>query len=432
MKRLLCVLIAILTFCGCNSSGEVKKEVLPLTLQAFSPTPFKIVTESSENEASEPDSTENSDETADNSPERRDYIPINYDIQKAVWFSYIDIAELLTGKTKDEFTSEISAAFSNVKELGANTVYVHVRPFGDALYSSEYFPASKYYTGAIGAYTEFDALEIMVGEGHKLGLSVHAWVNPLRCETEENIKKISEGYIIRQWYDDESLNGKYLVKNESDSRYWLNPAYEEVRTLVCNGVKEICLNYDVDGIHIDDYFYPTTEESFDKAAFAEVQNVSLSDFRLENTNKLVKGMYDTVKQVNSRLLFGISPQGNIDNNYSQLYADVKLWASEKGYCDYILPQVYYGFDNKTQPFEEVCKTWEDMTCNDVKLVIGLAFYKIYEGQEFENEKKIISRQIETVKEINQNIGIALYKYSDVFPTEKEKKNRAEPEREKIF
>lgn len=342
------------------------------------------------------------------------YYPLNYKTQKAVWFSYIDLADMLTGKTESQFSNRISDAFEEVKELGCNTVYVHVRPFGDAFYDSQIFPSTRFYTGTIGDEPSFDALEIMTEKAHEAGLSIHAWINPLRCEKKENFEKMSDDCLIKQWYNSDEYFGKYLLEVKNSDQLWLNPAYEEVRNLICDGVAEIADNYKVDGIHIDDYFYPTTDESFDSLAFSQTEFVSVSDFRLENTNLLVSQMYQTVKESNPNLLFGISPQGNVSNNYQQLYADVEKWCSEEGYCDYIAPQIYYGFENEYQPFEEVATQWSEMTCDSVQLVFGLAYYKTNEEGEFSENVGTISKQLEFSMTLSNYGGVALYNYKNMF------------------
>lgn len=350
------------------------------------------------------------------------YYPLNFEIQKAVWFSYIDLADMLTNKTEEQFKTAISQAFDKVFNLGLNTVYVHVRPFGDAFYDSSIYPATKYFNGEIQEKIPFDPLEIMVQTAHEKGLSIHAWINPLRCEKEENFNKYSNDFKLKQWYDNKDYFGKYLVEVNESQQLWLNPAYDEVRQLICDGISEIVENYKVDGVHIDDYFYPTTDENFDKSAFSSSEFASVTDFRLQNTTLLVKELYDTIKSINPNVLFGISPQGNISNNYTQLYADVELWAGNKGYCDYIVPQIYYGFENENQPFGEVAQKWSDMTCTDVKLVVGLAFYKVNEEGEFAENTGIMANQLDFSKALNNFSGVAFYNYKNIFEIQNEKQN----------
>lgn len=342
------------------------------------------------------------------------YFPLNFKVQKSVWISYIELSEMMTKKSQKEFEEAVNEVFQNVKKYGCNTVYVHVRPFGDAFYKSQVYPPTRFYFDRVNENYPYDALEIMVNQAHMHGLSIHAWINPLRCEKKECFEKYDGKFLIKKWYDSKEYNGKYLVSVDNSAQLWLNPAYSEVRELVCDGVREIVANYDVDGIHIDDYFYPTTDGDFDKDAFSDSTVASVSEFRIQNINSLIKEMYSTIKSENPDVLFGISPQGNISNNYTQLYADVKCWASQEGYCDYIVPQIYYGFENQYQPFEKVLQEWNDLACKDVSLVIGLAVYKIYENGEFSQNENIISQQIELSMSSENCDGIALYSYNSIF------------------
>lgn len=350
------------------------------------------------------------------------YEPLNYDEQKAIWFSYIDLAEFISGKSKSEFTSSINSALNNVSKAGFNTVYIHVRAFEDAFYDSKLFPKTSY----LGTST-YDPLKIIVNKAHKLNLSVHAWINPFRCGMSDAIESTADTYTIKKWYKDSVKNGTYIVKVEDDEHLWLNPAYEEVRQLVADGVSEIVENYNVDGIHFDDYFYPTTEKSFDKAAFEDSSSDSLSDWRTENINTMVKLVYNSIKKINKDVKFGISPQGNIDNDYQLQYADVKTWCSKEGYIDYITPQVYYGYSS-TSPYLETIRNWNSIKTNkNVKLVIGLAEYKIISEDEYINNEGIIAEQIKDARELSNYGGVAIYNYKNLFKAEEKFSDRIKSE-----
>ena len=349
------------------------------------------------------------------------YSALNYSEVRGVWISYIELAGVLTGKTQSQFTSSIRQMFQNCADMGLNTVYVHVRSHGDAYYASDYYPWSKYVTGTIGQEPSFDPLEIMIAEAHALGLSFQAWINPYRLCSSSDISNISSEYAIGQWYN--SSFGDRIV--EVGGFCYLNPGYSEAVELISNGAREIVAKYDVDGIHIDDYFYPTTEASFDKISFESSGFSSLSDYRFENCNKAVKALYNAVKAGNSTALFGVAPQGNVQNNYSYMYADVEKWCSTYGYIDYIAPQVYFGFNNKVQPYEDVLKQWQDMVSGtNVRLIPGLAVYKIgeqdssYAGSvgkvEWITDKEIIKRQILCAGKMANYGGTILYSYNYVF------------------
>ena len=368
-----------------------------------------------------PVSNHNKMEKTDN-----EYKPVNFDNPKAVWLSYIDIAPMLKGKSENEFEQSFEQACENIKSIGCNTIYVHVRPFGDALYNSKLFQKSRYLDGC----EKIDPLKIMVDVGHKYGLSVHGWINPLRCETEENIENLSTKYRIKKWYD-ESSDKDIISKVSDDEHLWLNPAYEEVRKFIADGAKEIVEKYNVDGIHLDDYFYPTTDKNFDEQCYADKgAKGDLESWRMDNISKMVKGIYNAVKSVNQNVIVGISPQGNLENNYEYMYADVKKWGSEKGYCDYIVPQIYFGYNNSLKPFEKTVSEWHDVVSSEsVQLIIGLGVYKIMQEDEFQNTVGIIAEQINDSAELSD--GVALYTYNNLFAPENGFEKRMNDETEAI-
>ena len=335
------------------------------------------------------------------------YVPLNFTNQIGIWYPYMDYAEYMQGKSEDEFRSYVNDMFTKAKQQSVNTVYVHMRPCGDAYYDSKIFPRGAYLDGG------YDPLQIMIQQAHELGLSIHAWINPLRLQTEEQMKSLPDDFIVKQWVQSNDATFVNIV----NGRYYLNPAYEEVIDLICRSVEEIIQNYDVDGIHIDDYFYPTTSPDFDQKAFEASGHSDLSQWRLENCSHMISSIYESVKRSDSKVLFGISPQGNINANYSSQYADVRLWTSSDGYCDYIVPQIYFGFKNETCPFAETLAQWEQLVTNDhVSLIIGLAPYK--QGTEdkwagtageleWTQDPDIIKKQIELTEKSSAD-GYALY------------------------
>lgn len=337
-----------------------------------------------------------------------EYIPLNYENQIGKWFPYMDYEEYMLGKSESEFRAEVAKRYKEAAEQSVNTIYVHVLPCGDAYYKSDIFPKGVCLDG------DYDPLQIMLEEAHKLDISVHAWINPLRNRSTAQMEELSDEYIVKQWADNHT--GTFV--NIVSGRCYLNPAYDEVIDLICRGVDELVQNYNIDGVHIDDYFYPTTAEEFDKSAFSTSGSTDLAQWRISNCNRMVHSMFESVKRADDRLLFGVSPQGNINTNYSTQYADVRLWGSTVGYCDYIVPQLYYGFENETCPFEATLREWESLvTCDRVSLVIGLAAYKQGKNDkwagvtgelEWIENTDIISRQIELVHSSEKAAGYALY------------------------
>ena len=342
------------------------------------------------------------------------YYPLNFDRQKAMWVSYLEYDRMMRNADEAQFTEALGKCFDNIAALGCNTVYFQVRVYGDAYYSSSLFPKGDRLTG------DYDPLRIAVRAAHDRGLSLHAWINPMRLMTDSQMKSYSTEYKIGEWYNDPSKNGKYIVN--SAGRWYLNPAHAETVSLICDGISEIVTAYDVDGIQIDDYFYPTTDTSFDSAAYeASGTDKNLADWRRETVTKMVKRMYETVHSANPRVLFGISPQGNTDNNYNDLYADVFTWVSTEGCCDYICPQIYFGFENGALPYAETVDKWDKLVTSDnVKLVIGLAAYKSgtedkYAGagsSEWIDSTDILARQRDLTD--IYNAGYAYFRYDSLF------------------
>ncbi len=359
------------------------------------------------------------------------YTSLNYETVKAVWLSQFDMTPIYTDggaqRSIADYTARADKVIENVKSLGMNTVFVQLRPNGDSIYPSELYPMSKYVTGKYGRETEYDVFAVFLELAHRAGLSVHAWINPLRCMSESEISEVPLRYDIRRWYAEE--NGRYIVT--VDGVCYLNPAYAEVRELICRGAMEIIERYEVDGLHMDDYFYPTTAVSFDAAAYAEYREsgiLSLADFRREQINTLVRDIYATVKNKNHTVLFGISPGGNTDRNYNELYADVAKWCANDGYIDYICPQVYFGFEHESRPFDKVCEEFADMIKTDsVSLIIGMTLGKAYSGysgvedvwagtgsREWIENRDILRRSIEYVRSVENCQGAAFFSYQYFF------------------
>lgn len=357
---------------------------------------------------------------------QNNYYTLNFDRQKAVWFSYIEYERIMQGASEEQFTESLGECFDNILSIGCNTVYFQVRAYGDAYYESAIFPKGDRLTG------DYDPLAIAVKAAHDRGLSIHAWINPMRLMTDAEMTELPSGYRISDWYRNDETNGTYIVNYSG--RWYLSPAYYDAVSLICDGITEIVTGYNVDGVQIDDYFYPTDDPSFDEYAFnASGTSLSLADWRRQNVSIMVKRMYNAVHNANSSAVFGISPQGNVRSDYETLFADVYLWASEPGYCDYICPQIYYGFENGSLPFTETVESWRSMvTYPGISLVIGLAAYKIgiedtwagsgkYEWQE---NSDILARQIETAESVGA--GYALFRYDSLFAPESgvsEKVNR---------
>ena len=197
----------------------------------------------------------------------------------------------------------------------------------------------------------------------------------------------------------------------------------------------------MDGIQIDDYFYPTTDKDFDKKSYSEYQKsggkLSLSDFRRNNINLLIKDIYKAVKETKSEAIFGVSPSGNNKRNYEELYADVSLWCKESEYIDYLCPQIYFGFEHTTHSFDQICDEFSNMvTADNVDLYIGITLDKAalgsdgiqdtYAGNgkyEWIENKNIIARSLMYCDNTNNCDGIAIFSYQHFFDAETNSENK---------
>lgn len=345
-----------------------------------------------------------------------------------VWLSYSEVNAMLGSGFKDEFQKLIN----NCQKLQIDNLYIHVRAFGDSLYKSKYFapnPKSEKY--------DFDILKYVIDECHKNNISVHAWINPYRISaTSENIEEIDSRNPAYIWLHDD------IPENDMNvcvfNGIYLNPAQSEVQALIINGVREIVSNYNVDGIHFDDYFYPTQSEEFDKSAYEIYKNLNenpleLAAWRRLNVDLLLSGTYNAIKHVRENVIFSVSPAASIDNNYNNLYGDVRSWV-DNGYIDVIIPQLYFGFDypDDDYKFETLLQKWRDISAlnPDVKLYIGLAFYKSKPSleadiSEWENNNDIIKRQVEIIDNGDELDGLVYFSYSSLVSDEAKFKTQRE-------
>lgn len=343
---------------------------------------------------------------------------------KAVWLNYNELS--MSGAEPDEnvFRNKAQEIISELSEHGFNRIIMQVRPFSDAFYNSEIFPSSRYLAGVQGGDVPFDALEIMLDEAHKRGIKLDAWINPYRVLYSIDINLLSENNPAKIFLNDESKQKNVVI---TDNAVYYNPAKSEVKKLIVDGVREILDNYDVDGIHFDDYFYPPTDSGFDfddySVYVSEGGRLSLDDWRRENVSALISEIYSLVKSKNENLIFSVSPMGNIDKDYNSCYADIYKWCAEEGYIDYIIPQLYFGFENENMPYISTAEKWLEIErCKYVNIAFGLAFYKCgredtYAGTgsgEWINNENIIERQIRYILSNDKINGFCLYSYSYIF------------------
>lgn len=288
---------------------------------------------------------------------------------------------------KKEFTQLLDT----LQRLGFNTVFVHVRPTADTLWPSKREPWSYYLTGQQGAAPEsyYDPLAFMVRETHKRKMAFHAWFNPFRVLHEQKVQ-LAANHPAKK-------HPEWIISYGGKKYY--NPALPEVRQHVIDVIMETVQNYEIDGVHLDDYFYPypvkekgKTVPFPDEAAYKKYGNGQpLDAWRRDNVNQFVKQLSAAIQNEKPDVAFGISPFGVWRNQSKDptgsptrafsayddgLYADSRTWI-ENGWIDYIIPQLYWPFNHKAAPYGTLLSWWsKEVTRNpDVKLYIGLGTYK---------------------------------------------------------
>ncbi len=367
---------------------------------------------------------------------------------KGMWLSQFDLACVYQKngqqRPKTEFEALVNNMYDKLVDMGFNTVIVQTRPNADSMYPSEIYPLSKYVVGKYGNDAEYDAFEVLVRLAHEKSLQIHAWINPMRCMTCNEIQAVPDKFTIGKWYN----GGDVLpMMKKVGNNYYLDPAYEEVRSLIVSGAEEILERYDVNGLHMDDYFYPTAEEFFDAESYSEYKSnggaLCLEDFRRENLDKLVSSLYSAVKKKNKKMPFGISPAGVISSVINKHFANVERWCSEEGFVDYICPQIYFGILHPTCPYFTLCRDWQDMIKNDkVKLIIGMTLGKAFAGKdeyakensdEWALHKDIMLRCLEDTVNLPSCIGVCYFCYQYFYdPLSGEDKENTRQERENFI
>lgn len=266
-------------------------------------------------------------------------------------------------KMKQTLTSQLDV----LQKAGINAIIFQVRVEGDALYASKYEPWSRYLTGVQGQAPapQWDPLAFMVDECHKRGMELHAWINPYRAKTKGTT----------------ALAGNHPAKLypnrfiEYDGQLYFDPGYPENRAYICKIVKDIVERYDVDAIHMDDYFYPYPakgKEIRDDVSFAQYGTgyANRADWRRNNVNQLIQDLHRTIRETKPWVKFGISPFGIYRNqksdpkgsktnglqNYDDLYADIILWV-DNGWVDYTIPQIYWEIGHPAADYQELVQWW---------------------------------------------------------------------------
>ncbi|SFE22422.1 glycoside hydrolase family 10 protein [Flavobacterium xueshanense] len=331
---------------------------------------------------------------------------------RAVWISTVDNIDWPSkqGLSDQEMKDEMITLLDNMRSYNLNTVIFQIRPTADAYYKSTKEPASHWITGTQGVAPNFDPLQLMIDEAGKRGMNVHVWLNPYRAQKDTTKEVLAKTHLY--------FKQPELFVTYGKTRYF-NPGYKETRNFVSSVVGEIVRNYDIQAIHMDDYFYPykiTGQEFPDQIAFNKEprQFKDKDDWRRDNVDLIIKQIRDTIIANKPEVEFGISPFGVWRNkskdsegsntvagvtNYDDLYADILKWQKEN-WIDYVTPQLYWhiGFDRAN--FEVLAKWWATHKYG-ANVYVGHGDYKISKAAkevEWRSPDQIV-KQIEMIRSL---------------------------------
>ncbi|MDR1774064.1 MAG: family 10 glycosylhydrolase [Clostridioides sp.] len=320
-------------------------------------------------------------------------------------------------KQKQEYTSMLDT----LKSVGINAVVVQVRPKSDAIYKSSINPWSEYLTGTQGKDPGYDPLTFLIDEAHKRGMEFHAWFNPYRITTSEtSLDQLAANHPAR-------LHPNWTVKH-NDGKYYYNPGLPEVKQYITDSVMEVVRNYNIDGVHFDDYFYPGTSFNDDEAYKTYGAGKNKDDWRRQNVNDLLSKVKTSIKAVKPNVVFGVSPSGIWRNkasdstgsdtkgneSYVGTYADTRAWIKQ-GLVDYVVPQVYWAIGNSAADYSKLIPWWQnEVKGTNVDLYIAQGIYKqgqaSYNG---ENVAKEIISQVELNRKYSNIKGSFYFSARDI-------------------
>lgn len=315
------------------------------------------------------------------------------------------------GLPTDSAKRELIRILDHAAQTGLNAIVFQVRPAGDALYVSRIEPWSEYLTGRQGRApdTAWDPLAFVVREAHARGLELHAWFNPYRAKDPTAKGPIATNHLSRQYPAYAKPYGRYL---------WFDPGEPDVRKRTVRVVLDVLNRYDVDGIHLDDYFYPYPEQRRrvdipfpDATTFALYRRtggaLDRDDWRRDNVNRLVDTLRAEITKAKPWVKFGISPFGiwkpgepktvtGLDA-FTKIFADARTWLA-RGWVDYLVPQLYWGVEQDGQRFGELLRWWQAQNDSSRHIWPGLADYKIGDARAKWRSGEIL-RQIDTTRTV---------------------------------
>ncbi|MNO46739.1 hypothetical protein D3C76_370290 [compost metagenome] len=344
---------------------------------------------------------------------------------KGAWISTVfnlDWPSTSSAGNEAKQKQEFNTLLDKLQSTGFNAVFVQVRPSGDSLYPSVLVPWSKVLTGTQGKNPGYDPLEYMISAAHSRGMQFHAWFNPFRATTDAGTTGLASNHVAK-------AHPEWLVK--ADNKFYINPGIPEARQHIIDTVMEVVKGYDIDGVHLDDYFYPSGTFA-DDAAFKSFNPKFISskgDWRRENINDFISRLGQSIHGVKSDVSFGVSPFGVWRNKkadstgsdttagvsaYDDMYADTRTWI-RSGWIDYIAPQIYWSLSFSAARYDKLVDWWvNEVADTGVKLYIGLATYKVGtdKSAEWQSAEQIIN-QLKYNEKYDGVAGSIMFRANDI-------------------
>ncbi|WP_025691597.1 family 10 glycosylhydrolase [Paenibacillus zanthoxyli] len=345
---------------------------------------------------------------------------------KGVWISSVynlDWPSASSIGKIDQQKKEFISLLDKLKAIGFNAVFVQVRPSGDSLYPSSLVPWSKVLTGTQGKDPGYDPLEFMIGAAHARGMQFHAWFNPFRATTDAGTASLAANHVAK-------AHPEWIVK--ASEKLYINPGIPEARQSIIDTVLEVVKGYSIDGVHLDDYFYPSS--SFDDDSTFKTYNAkniaSKADWRRDNVNDFVRELGKQIHALKPEVSYGISPFGVWRNSkmdstgsdttagvsaYDDMYADVRTWIKQD-WVDYIAPQIYWSLSFNAARYDKLVEWWASEVRNTgVKLYIGQAAYKVGaadQSAEWQSGEQIIN-QLKFNEKYAEVQGSIMFRANDI-------------------
>lgn len=374
---------------------------------------------------------------------------------RGVWVSTVANIDTPKGLPVEEYKTYLSKMIENIASYNINTIIFQVRPMSDAFYPSKLNPWSRFITGVEGQDPGFDVFAYVIETAKKYNIKVHAWMNPYRVSSAslEQLGKTKEEFLETLATNNFArLHPEHTIVDGA-GKIILSPSHPEVIDFVTKSIIEVAENYDIEGVHIDDYFYPyakipETNEHEDYLKYRACESQTLDDFRRMNVDIMIKNIHDELKNLFSKtgkkVQFGISPFaiyrthssiveggwecGSYNSKgalqcYSELYSDVYKWMKEH-WIDYVVPQIYFPFERQDVTYHDLTRWWSNIAKEtDTILYIGTGLYQMGSNEFWQNPDEIVNQLA-----FNQNFeniaGSIFFTYHDLVKGQNEIKDQS--------